>query len=160
VAQWHRRWNRGNDPAISWITSARTITRVPAATPPAGKAENFFRNLGDTIAKSANPNMKIDMSEWNLSSTDWRTGLYCGGLLNVYERNSDIIACLSRLAHAARFRSRLGQCLHQFRSCRLVPGPIRRGKTLPGAFRPNHVAFDGATGGLNVLARPRMIAAR
>jgi hypothetical protein len=25
-------------------------------------------------------------SEWNAQSTDWRTGLYAGGLLNAYER--------------------------------------------------------------------------
>jgi len=32
------------------------------------------------------------MSEWNLSCTDWRTGLYAGGLLNVFERNSEKVS--------------------------------------------------------------------
>ena len=30
--------------------------------------------------------MEIYNSEWNAQSTDWRTGLYAGGLLNAYER--------------------------------------------------------------------------
>ena len=27
------------------------------------------------------------MSEWNAQSTDWRTGLYAGGILNAFERS-------------------------------------------------------------------------
>ncbi|MBP7053512.1 MAG: DUF1080 domain-containing protein [Phycisphaerae bacterium] len=53
--------------------------------------ETFFREIGDLIAKSANPNLKIYVSEWNAQSTDWRTGLYCGGLLNAFERCGDIL---------------------------------------------------------------------
>jgi hypothetical protein len=30
------------------------------------------------------------MSEWNAQSTDWRTGLYAGGLLNGFERTGDV----------------------------------------------------------------------
>ncbi len=43
------------------------------------------------IAKSANPNVKLYMSEWNAQSTDWRTGLYAGGFLNAAERNGDVL---------------------------------------------------------------------
>lgn len=49
--------------------------------------DNFLTTLGDYIAGSANPDMKIYNSEWNLQSTDWRTGLYAGGILNVYEKH-------------------------------------------------------------------------
>jgi len=55
------------------------------------KAERFFRRLGRRIAGSRNPNLKLYVSEWNAQSTDWRTGLYAGGILNVFERNSDIV---------------------------------------------------------------------
>ncbi|MCA9186875.1 MAG: DUF1080 domain-containing protein, partial [Planctomycetales bacterium] len=48
--------------------------------------EQFLVRLADAIAKSANPQMEIYNSEWNAQSTDWRTGLYAGGLLNAYER--------------------------------------------------------------------------
>ncbi len=53
--------------------------------------EQFFRELGGIIKASKNPDLKIYVSEWNAQSTDWRTGLYCGGLLNAFERSSDIL---------------------------------------------------------------------
>ncbi len=53
--------------------------------------EEFFNELGGIIKASKNPNLKIYVSEWNAQSTDWRTGLYCGGLLNAFERSSDIL---------------------------------------------------------------------
>lgn len=48
--------------------------------------ERLLVELAEYIAKSANPDMEIYNSEWNAQSTDWRTGLYAGGLLNAYER--------------------------------------------------------------------------
>jgi len=53
--------------------------------------EEFFRELGKIIESSDNPTLKIYVSEWNAQSTDWRTGLYCGGLLNAFERCSDVL---------------------------------------------------------------------
>ena len=53
--------------------------------------EVFFRELGDIIKSSKNPNLKIYVSEWNARSADWRTGLYCAGLLNAFERCSDTL---------------------------------------------------------------------
>ena len=52
--------------------------------------ERFFRQTGEIIAGSANPKLKIYCSEWNAQSTDWRTGLYAGGLLNAFERCGDV----------------------------------------------------------------------
>ncbi len=53
--------------------------------------ENFIEQLGNSIATSSNPDIKIYMSEWNLwSGIDWRIGLYAGGMLNVFERNGDV----------------------------------------------------------------------
>jgi alpha-N-arabinofuranosidase len=49
-------------------------------------AEKFWRSLGERIAVSKNPKMKLFVSEWNAQSTDWRTGLYAGGILNMFER--------------------------------------------------------------------------
>jgi len=53
--------------------------------------EAFFTELAEIIKSSKNPNLKIYVSEWNAQSTDWRTGLYCGGLLNAFERCSDTL---------------------------------------------------------------------
>ena len=53
--------------------------------------EAFFRKTADLIARSKNPRLKIYVSEWNAQSTDWRAGLYCGGLLNAFERCGDVL---------------------------------------------------------------------
>jgi len=53
--------------------------------------EAFFRRTAEIIAESDNPGMKIYCSEWNAQSTDWRTGLYAGGLLNAFERCGDVL---------------------------------------------------------------------
>jgi alpha-N-arabinofuranosidase len=52
--------------------------------------ERFVRQTGEIIAQSTNPKLKIDCSEWNAQSTDWRTGLYAGGVLNGFERCGDV----------------------------------------------------------------------
>ena len=49
--------------------------------------ENYTKELEGVIAASANPNIKIYMSEWNVwSGLDWRNGLYAGGMLTMFER--------------------------------------------------------------------------
>jgi alpha-N-arabinofuranosidase len=60
-----------------------------------GNYEQFFRELGEIIKSSSNPSLKIFVSEWNAQSTDWHTGLYCGGLLNAFERCSDVVGMAS-----------------------------------------------------------------
>ena len=52
--------------------------------------EAFIAGHRDMIAQSKNPGLKIYCSEWNAQSTDWRTGLYCGCILNGFERVGDI----------------------------------------------------------------------
>ena len=52
--------------------------------------ENFIAQLGDVISESANPNVKIYMSEWNAQSIDWRTGMYAGSLINGFERQGEV----------------------------------------------------------------------
>ena len=54
-------------------------------------AEKFWRNRAEMIAKSANPKLKLFVSEWNAQCTDWRTGLYAAGALNVFERCGDFV---------------------------------------------------------------------
>ncbi|MBN1846316.1 MAG: DUF1080 domain-containing protein [Sedimentisphaerales bacterium] len=49
--------------------------------------EQFFGETAELIRQSKNPDLKIYVSEWNAQSTDWRTGLYAGGLLNAFERS-------------------------------------------------------------------------
>ncbi len=51
----------------------------------------MFDNYAKTIAGCPNPNVKLFISEWNLNSTDWRTGLFAGGFLNTCEQR-DVVA--------------------------------------------------------------------
>lgn len=61
--------------------------------------EKHLIGIGELIQKSKNPNIKIYMSEWNLTSSrwgnDWRVGMYAGGILNALERQSDrvVMSC-------------------------------------------------------------------
>lgn len=59
------------------------------ATGPQRLAKQYQR-YADMIAACPNPNIKLFISEWNLNSTDWRTGLFAGGFLNVCE-NTDVV---------------------------------------------------------------------
>ncbi len=58
-------------------------------------AERWFGELQNLIRQSRNPKLKVFVSEWNAQSTDWRTGLYAGGLLNAMERWGDVITMAS-----------------------------------------------------------------
>jgi len=51
------------------------------------RLDEQYRRYADMIAESDNPNIKLFISEWNLQSIDWRTGLFAGGFLNVCETN-------------------------------------------------------------------------
>ena len=54
--------------------------------------DKHFAYLADLIRASENPKIKLDVSEWNVrEGSDWRAGLYAGGLLNVFERRSDVV---------------------------------------------------------------------
>jgi len=53
--------------------------------------DSLYKNLRKSVAASANPSIRIYVSEWNAQSTDWRTGMYAGNLLNIFEQNSDLV---------------------------------------------------------------------
>lgn len=55
------------------------------ATGPAKLAAQYDQYAG-LIAACPNPNIKLFISEWNLQSIDWRTGLFAGGFLNICEQ--------------------------------------------------------------------------
>lgn len=57
--------------------------------------EEFLKSRGEIIRNSENPDMKVYVSEWNLTDrswgNDWRVGLYAGGILNAFERQGDLV---------------------------------------------------------------------
>jgi alpha-N-arabinofuranosidase len=48
--------------------------------------DKLYADTIRTIGASRNPDIKLYVSEWNLQTTDWRAGLYAGGLLNTFEK--------------------------------------------------------------------------
>ena len=60
------------------------------ATGPVRLGQQYDR-YAKMIADSPNPNIKLFISEWNLNSIDWRTGLFAGGFLNMCEAR-DVVA--------------------------------------------------------------------
>ena len=60
------------------------------ATGPKRLGEQYDR-YAEVIANCPNPNVKLFISEWNLNSIDWRTGLFAGGFLNECEQR-DVVA--------------------------------------------------------------------
>ena len=87
-----RNWGDGDTAVIAQAAELSDYLSVHHYESPAkyadgpAAAEKFWRLLGEKIAASKNPKITLFVSEWNAQSTDWRTGLYAGGALNVFER--------------------------------------------------------------------------
>jgi alpha-N-arabinofuranosidase len=116
--------------------------------------EAFFRGTGEQIASSSNPDVKIYVSEWNAQSTDWRTGLYCGGLLNAFERCGDILeiggpALFLRHQSASAWDN----AFINFDQSGWFPAPnYVVMKLWQEHYHPNLLSLEGQTGSLNCSA--------
>lgn len=116
--------------------------------------ENLFRKLGEMIAASPNPKVKVFVSEWNAQSTDWRTGLYCGGLLNAFERCGDVVTMGSPalwLRHVSA--TAWDNALINFDQRTWFPAPnYVVMKLWRDHFAPDLIAVEGPQSPLNVAA--------
>jgi alpha-L-arabinofuranosidase len=123
------------------------------------KYEEFLKGRGDMIRKSANPHMKIYVSEWNLTygrwGNDWRVGLYAGGILNAFERQGDLV----EMSCPALFMRKIGvttswdNALINFDQKAWFPaGNYVVMKLWREAFAPNLLAVEGPDHPLNFVA--------
>lgn len=116
--------------------------------------EAFVRKTAEAIADSKNPDLKIYVSEWNAQSTDWRTGLYCGGLLNAFERCGDVLeiggpALFLRHASARRWDN----AFINFDYCTWFPAPnYVVMKLWREHYAPHRLATEGKAAPLNAVA--------
>ncbi|MBC8054217.1 MAG: carbohydrate binding domain-containing protein [Sphingobacteriaceae bacterium] len=105
------------------------------------------------IAASANPNIKLFISEWNGSGLDWRTGLYAGGMLNEFEKDPHV-----EMASAALFLRRTDASSWNnafvnfdvngwFAAPNYVITKLYREN-----YAPNRLELTGEQGGLNCIA--------
>lgn len=116
--------------------------------------ERFFRRNAELIAASKNPKLKIYVSEWNAQSTDWRTGLYCGGILNAFERCGDVVeiggpALFLRHVSASGWDNAFVNFDHRgwFPAPNYVVMKLWRDH-----FAPQRIALEGNAGSLNAVA--------
>lgn len=116
--------------------------------------EAFFRELKKVIDDGPNPKIKIDCSEWNAQSTDWRTGLYCGGILNAFER----CGAFFEIGGPALFLRHVSatawdNSFINFDQCRWFPAPNYVVMQLwRDHYAPQRIAVDGELGILDLVA--------
>ena len=115
--------------------------------------ENHTKGLAGVIAASANPDIKIYMSEWNVwSGLDWRGGLYAGGMLTMFERQGEYM----HIAGPALFlrhqsANDWNNALVNFNNSNWFPASnYVVMKFWRDHYAPNFLATDGSNSSLNV----------
>jgi alpha-L-arabinofuranosidase len=121
--------------------------------------EQFLKSRGDMIRNSPNPNMKIYVSEWNLTDkprgNDWRVGLYAGGILNAFERQADYVtmACPALFLRKQGVTTDWDNALVNFDQKSWFAGPTYVAMKLwRDSFAPNLLAVNGPDHPLNFVA--------
>ena len=85
--------------------------------------ERYLNNLRTQISQCPNPKIRVTISEWNLFSGNWRNGLYVGCLLNLFERNSDLVEITSPAILMRHISGWGDHALIQFDQSRWFPSP-------------------------------------
>ena len=123
------------------------------------KYEQFLKGRGEIIRKSENPNIKIYVSEWNLTENrqgnNWRMGLYAGGILNAFERQADIVtmSCPALFMRKQGVTNSWDNALINFDQKTWFPaGNYVVMKLWRDSFAPNLLAVDGPDRPLNFVA--------
>jgi alpha-N-arabinofuranosidase len=116
--------------------------------------EEFYLELKQIIDDGPNADIKVYCSEWNAQSTDWRTGLYCGGILNVFERCGEFFkvggpALFLRHVSASAWDNAFINFDH--RSWFPAPNYVVM-KLWRDHYAPYRIAVMGESGNLNVVA--------
>ncbi len=88
--QWDREILNGAGDKFSYLSTHRYDNPNGYAVNPY-ENQRFFETRGAMIRESGNTNVRMFDSEWNAQSTDWRTGLHAGGILNCFERVGDVL---------------------------------------------------------------------
>jgi alpha-N-arabinofuranosidase len=123
------------------------------------KYEQFLKGRGEIIRKSDNPNIKIYVSEWNLTNNrwgnDWRVGLYAGGILNAFERQGDVVtmSCPALFMRRQGVTTQWDNALINFDQKSWFPGGnYVVMKLWRDSFAPHLLVVDGPDRPLNFVA--------
>jgi len=151
--EWNRRMIEGCGDLIDYLSIHHYENPDQFAKGPLNY-ENFIHRTGELISKSKNPELKIYCSEWNAQSTDWRTGLYAGGVLNAFERCSDVFemagpALFLRHTSATAWNN----AFINFDQTGWFPAPnYVVMKLWRDNFAPNRIGIEGDNKELNIVA--------
>jgi alpha-N-arabinofuranosidase len=116
-----------------------------------GKLAEQYQKYAEMIAKSVNPNIKLYLSEWNLSSIDWRTGLFAGGFLNVCEKQPVVSMGAAALFIRRTDAPDWNNAFINFDYKGLFEAPnYLVTKLWHDNFSKNRLAYTGETGDLNI----------
>jgi alpha-N-arabinofuranosidase len=123
------------------------------------KYEQFLKSRGELIRKSAHPDIRIYVSEWNLTNgrwgNDWRVGLYAGAILNAFERQGDMVtmSCPALFLRRQGVTTSWDNALINFDPKTWFPaGNYVVMKLWREAFAPHLLAVDGPDHPLNFVA--------
>jgi len=121
--------------------------------------EAYMRDeIGKLIKDSANPAIRIYCSEWGMMNDEWRSGLYTGGILNGFERQSELVpmtcpAVWLQSVSAERPQPRWASCLILFdqKTCYGAPAWVVE-KLWREHFAPKRLKLEGPEQPLNSVA--------
>ena len=157
--QFGKRWNKGDPTVIRDCADKIDYLSVHAYENPdrfndgLPRAERFITSLGKLIAESKNPKLRLFFSEWNAQSTDWRTGLYAGGILNTFERSGTVTMATPALFLRHVSATKWDNALINFDHKSWFPAPnYVVMKLWRDHYAPNLLATTGDTAPLNLVA--------
>jgi alpha-N-arabinofuranosidase len=113
-----------------------------------------YRDVIEMIKNSKNPKIKVYVSEWNAQTTDWRTGLYAGGILNTFEKYGDSITMAGPALMARDFTAHdWDNAFINFDANTWYPGPnYVVMKLWHDNFAPNRLKHESGSADLNLVA--------
>ncbi len=123
------------------------------ASAPAEREKDLLE-VAAVISEMPGIDIGLFYSEWNADCTDWRTGLYAAGILNVFERNGDIVKISSPALFLRHVDSEpWNNALVNFDNNTWFPAPnYVVMKLWRESYAPNRVSVDGHIGFIDAVA--------
>ena len=113
----------------------------------------YLTQMQELIARSLNPKVKMYISEWNLTSANWRAGLYAGSMLNTFERHSNLVKMSSPAILMCHSSSPDDRTLIRFDQTQWYPSPTYVVMKLWRDFyAPTRLTITGNTDRLDAIA--------
>lgn len=111
-----------------------------------------YDQYASMIAACPNPNIRLFISEWNLQSLDWRTGLFAGGFLNICEQRPVVemgaAALFIRRTDAPEWNNAFIN--FDYKGVFMAPNYVVT-KLWHDNFSKYRLAFTGETGNLSII---------